>query len=139
MDLTCDETLVNGCPGYRLMIDNYIIIGFITDDNYKEILVKAVNEYEGLREENENRVSEIKKLGKNEYLKNKLLHMSSEALTIKLLDRMTNVADYPTNEYIEDTLSLMDFISDNRLDKSDDQKSFIVEIKNICLQKHQYF
>jgi hypothetical protein len=60
MILTCDTSLVNGCPGYRLIIDDYRIIGFLTDEDYKEPLITAFNEYQALKEENEKLKKELK-------------------------------------------------------------------------------
>ena len=58
--------------------------------------------------------NEIKNIGKNEYLKNKLLKISSYALTIKLVDRLSNILDNPTDKYKSDTIDLVLFLEKNR-------------------------
>lgn len=70
----------------------------------------------------------IKKIGKNEYLKEKMLNMSKYALTLKLVDRLANVLDAPKPNYLKDTLSLMAYITDNRYDITDTQKNIIRDI-----------
>ena len=61
----------------------------------------------------------IKEIGKNEYLKSKMINMSKYALTLKLVDRLANVLDTPSKKYLSDTLDLMSFISSNRDSLSD--------------------
>lgn len=59
---------------------------------------------------------EIKKLGKTEYLKNKMTHMSSYGLVIKLSDRLDNVRDLSTTsetfqkKYTKETLEILDHL-----------------------------
>jgi len=57
---------------------------------------------------------EIKRLGKNEYLKLKLVQMSSYALTIKLVDRLSNIIDSPKKSYVKDTLDLLIYLEKDR-------------------------
>ncbi len=57
---------------------------------------------------------EIQRIGKNEYLKRKLLGLSSYGLVIKLVDRLSNVLDNPTEKYKKATIELMDFIANER-------------------------
>lgn len=56
----------------------------------------------------------IKKMGKLEYLKKRLVGMSSYALVDKLCDRLYNINDNPTPKMIADTKELMVFLKDNR-------------------------
>ena len=51
----------------------------------------------------------IEKMGKNEYLKNKMVNMSKYALTLKLVDRLANILDTPKQKYIQDTLVLLTY------------------------------
>lgn len=57
---------------------------------------------------------EIKKLGKNEYLKKKLLSLTPYGLTIKLVDRLSNVMDMPSEKYLSDTVELLNYLATNR-------------------------
>jgi (p)ppGpp synthase/HD superfamily hydrolase len=58
--------------------------------------------------------TQIATLGKNEYMKKKLLGLSNYALTVKLIDRLANVMDHPTSEYKVDTIDLMNHVSRRR-------------------------
>lgn len=78
--------------------------------------------------------NEIKKLkeqygdqAKNEYLKRKMLGMSSYALVIKLCDRLANIMDNPTEKYKKDTNELLSFLLTNRR-ISKTQKKIISDI-----------
>lgn len=57
---------------------------------------------------------EIKLIGKLEYLKKKMVAMSSYGLVLKLLDRLANVMDMPTEQTKKDTIELLDHITRNR-------------------------
>jgi (p)ppGpp synthase/HD superfamily hydrolase len=70
---------------------------------------------------------EIKRIGKLEYHKKKLIHMSKYAFTIKLCDRMANIVDSPTDKYKRDTQSLLIFLQHNR-DLSETQARIIEDI-----------
>lgn len=54
------------------------------------------------------------KLGKAEYLKKRFIGYSSYALTIKLLDRLANIMDNPTQKTITDTINILNFVKENR-------------------------
>ncbi len=56
----------------------------------------------------------IKKMGKNEYLIQKMIGMSKYALTIKLVDRLANIKDKPSLKYAKDTTVLLEELSKNR-------------------------
>jgi len=75
--------------------------------------------------------NQIKKIGKLEYLKTKLLGISSYALVIKLADRLHNISDNPTQKTIEDTRELIDHLVINRkLSKT--HQIIIEEIRKLC-------
>jgi (p)ppGpp synthase/HD superfamily hydrolase len=57
---------------------------------------------------------EISKIGKHEYMKIKLIGLSSFGLRLKLADRLANIQDFPTKTYVVNTLDLMDFLKTNR-------------------------
>ena len=64
---------------------------------------------------------EIKKIGKTQYLANKMAKMSSYALVIKLADRLDNVQDIKTakskkwqERYRAETEQVLDYIEKNR-------------------------
>lgn len=56
----------------------------------------------------------VKKLGKQAYMKQKLLKLTSYALTLKLVDRLANVMDNPRERYVHQTIELMDYLRMNR-------------------------
>ena len=72
----------------------------------------------------------IEKYGKNNYLKRKMIGMSSYALVIKLVDRLSNIMDNPTDKYCKDTIKLLNYISLNRK-ISNTHKKIIKDIKKI--------
>ena len=53
---------------------------------------------------------EIDRVGKKEYLKSKMVGISSYALVIKLADRLHNVSDSPTAKTIEDTADILKYL-----------------------------
>jgi (p)ppGpp synthase/HD superfamily hydrolase len=68
------------------------------------------------------------KMGKKEYLMKKMLGMSSWALTIKLVDRLANLTDAPTEKTKEDTKEILFFLEKNRkLSKT--QKHIVKDLK----------
>ncbi len=74
----------------------------------------------------------IEKLGKNEYLKQKMVKMSKYTFTLKLLDRYSNIIDAPTEKYVNDTLDMMEYLKANREDLSAKQTIIIEDIKKAC-------
>ena len=74
----------------------------------------------------------IKEIGKNEYLKQKMIKMSKYAFILKLLDRYSNIIDGPTKKYVNNTLEMMDFLKTNRVDITDKQIKIIGDIENAC-------
>lgn len=77
---------------------------------------------------------QIRKLGKLEYHKLKLVGMSSWGLVLKLGDRMHNVSDNPTDKMLEETEILMTHLAENRkLSKT--QFAMVNEINKIVREK----
>jgi len=56
----------------------------------------------------------LRKIGKPKLLKKKLLEVTKYTLTIKMVDRLSNIEDGPTEKYLNDTLELLDFLKKNR-------------------------
>lgn len=72
----------------------------------------------------------MKEVGKLEYCKKRWFGMSSYALYIKLCDRLYNISDTPTQEAIDITKELLNYLEKNRkLTKS--HKAVIVEIRKV--------
>lgn len=72
--------------------------------------------------------------GKLEYQKKKLVGMSSYGLIIKLVDRLHNISDFPTDRMIGETIFLMTHLQKNRkLSKT--HKTIIKDILILCKQK----
>jgi len=74
----------------------------------------------------------LKELGKNEYLKQKMLKMSQYAFTLKLLDRLSNIMDGPREGYVKKTLNMMAFLLENRSDVTKRQANIIADIQKEC-------
>jgi len=77
----------------------------------------------------------IKEIGKNEYLKNKMLKMSKYAFVLKLVDRLANISDLPSEKYLKDTINMMNFLLKNREELSETQILIINDIKDNCFKK----
>jgi myo-inositol-1(or 4)-monophosphatase len=73
----------------------------------------------------------IEKLGKNEYLKQKMINMSKYAFILKLLDRYSNILDNPAKKYVDLTIDMMEFLKENRKDITTLQ----LEIINLIIQE----
>lgn len=89
------------------------------------VSLKEISEKFGLKvasivEELTSDENEIKKVGKTEYLKNKMLNISSYALVIKLSYRLDNVKDLKDmddafrNKYKKETMEIMQALSFGR-------------------------
>lgn len=101
-----------------------------TDTNFVELATEFNPLIASIVLELTSDVEEIKKIGKNEYLKKKLCGISNYALVCKLLDRLHNISDNPKTSYIEDTKNLLYHIERNRkLTKT--QKNIIRDIKEV--------
>lgn len=79
----------------------------------------------------------IQELGKNDYLKQKMLKMSQYAFTLKLLDRLSNIMDEPKSGYVKKTLILTQYLLENRLEITERQHGIIDDIRYEC-RKLQY-
>ena len=79
---------------------------------------------------------EIKKVGKNEYMKKHMSGMSKYAFLLKLADRLSNVMDQPKKEYVKDTLDLMNYLESNRV-LTKTHKTIINKIKEVCYEKEK--
>ena len=110
-----------------------------TDTNFVEIATIFSPLVSGLVLELTSDKEEISRLraslgklkGKTEYLKKKLVGMSSYALVIKLVDRLSNVSDNPSKDYLESTTELMKHLSENR-SLSNTQKNIVGDIMKIA-------
>jgi len=78
---------------------------------------------------------QIQKLGKLEYHKKKLHGMSSYGLTLKLIDRLANIKDNPTQKYKDDTLELLSYVKTARK-LSATQQAIMADIINEIHQTH---
>jgi (p)ppGpp synthase/HD superfamily hydrolase len=59
-------------------------------------------------------VEQVKVLGKTTYLAIKMVNMSSYGLTLKLLDRLSNVMDNPTESYKKSTIDIIQYVKNVR-------------------------
>lgn len=75
----------------------------------------------------------IKKMGKNEYLIQKMILMSKYAFVLKLVDRFSNIVDEPGEAYVKKTLLMMSRLKDEREDLTDTQYEIILDIERECL------
>ena len=105
-----------------------------TKTTYNEILKRFGAGVMSLVEELTSDPAAVKKLGKNEYLKKKLAGISSYALVIKLIDRLSNVTDNPTEKYVNDTIDLLKYLKKNRkLSKT--HQAIAADIEAVCQEK----
>lgn len=68
---------------------------------------------------------QIKKIGKMAYLKKKMVGMSSYALTLKLVDRLANMTDHPSDKAKSDTREILTYLVENR--KCNNTQNKIIE------------
>ena len=85
-----------------------------TETTYMDLVIDYGKDIADLVLEVTNDPIEIQKLGKLEYTKNKMLHMTNYGLIIKLADNLDNITDEPTLKQITRYLSVIDFIKVNR-------------------------
>ena len=76
--------------------------------------------------------SRIKEIGKNAYLKAKMVSMSKYGFILKLVDRLANVSDGPTAKYLKDTLELMAYLKTERKGLTARHMMIIGEIEKTC-------
>jgi hypothetical protein len=60
-----------------------------------------------------------------------MVGMSCYGLTLKLLDRLSNISDAPKASYVEDTVDMMNFIFENRKINAT-QAKIMNDILTIC-------
>jgi len=77
---------------------------------------------------------EIKRLGKKEYIKKRMIEISSYALVCKLIDRLSNILDNPRENYIQDTIETMLYLKHNR-DLSRTHRLILADILLECYAK----
>lgn len=75
---------------------------------------------------------EIALIGKKEYQKKKLLHMSSYGLLLKLADRYQNMSEHPTDQMKKDTEELMIELLEKRSTLTRAHRELISDIKKLC-------
>ena len=121
-------------------LDEMLVAAILHDclEDTKTTFVELVKEFTPLVAslvlELSNDPAEIKKVGKLEYQKKKLVGMSSYGLVIKLADRLHNISDQPTMKMILDTMDLMAYLMKNRkLSKT--HKALVADILKICSTK----
>jgi (p)ppGpp synthase/HD superfamily hydrolase len=105
-----------------------------TNTTLSEIISKFGSLVGNLVNELTSDTTEIQRVGKVVYLKHKMVGMSSYGLTLKLLDRLSNISDSPKTSYIEDTVDMMNFIFENR-QVNRTQYKIINDILTICKEK----
>lgn len=74
----------------------------------------------------------IGRMGKNNYLKDKMLHMSKYSFICKLCDRLGNILDSPQIKYVQDTIDLINYVRRNRKGQSDNQIALMNKILSTC-------
>ena len=99
-DLICaallHDTIEDTNTSYKEIYDEF---GFLVADLVKELTSDD---------------KEIKRIGKKAHLIEKMLKMSTYALTIKLIDRLGNLMDSPKFQTYIDTLEIINEINKNR-------------------------
>lgn len=70
-------------------------------------------------------------LGKTNYLRKRMLGMSSYALVLKLCDRLDNLSDHPNEKMVSGTLEILDWLGRYRT-LSRTQQALISDIRQIC-------
>lgn len=75
---------------------------------------------------------QIKRVGKNEYLKHKMLGMSKYAFILKLVDRFANISDEPKEKYVANTIELIEYLFKNREDITKTQSDLMTAILTEC-------
>lgn len=104
-----------------------------TDTSFSEIVTEFSPLVASLVLELTNDDSIIKEVGKLQYMKTKLIGISSYALTIKLADRLANMSDKPTQKSINETVEIIKHISKERK-LSTTQTALCKDIMGVCLK-----
>jgi (p)ppGpp synthase/HD superfamily hydrolase len=117
-------------------LDELIAAGYLHDTledtktNYEELLTFFGPLVASLVLEVTNDKSKYTKATKMSYMQQKMLNMSSYALSLKLCDRLHNITDYPTRDTLVETVELIDFIEKNR-SLSKTQQTLVEEIRKV--------
>lgn len=102
-----------------------------TDATFAEIADKFGPMVASIVFELTNDENAIKAVGKTEYMKKKMIGLSSYALVIKLVDRLHNMSDHPTDKMKTDTIDIIEHLMENRkLSKT--QSAICADILEIC-------
>lgn len=76
--------------------------------------------------------AEVRRVGKLAHQKTKVVGISSYGLVCKLVDRLHNITDHPTDKMVAETLELMSHLKKNRkLSKT--QQRIVGDIEERCL------
>jgi len=101
-----------------------------TKTSYEELLAEFGMPITTLVFELTSDQKQIEIMGKTNYLKKKLVGMTTYAFFIKLCDRLCNLMDNPTEKLISDTQEILKYVMTQRkLTKS--HKAVITEIDNV--------
>jgi GTP pyrophosphokinase len=109
-----------------------------TDTTLKEIQDIFGTLVAGLVLELTSNTNEVKRLGKTEYLSDKIVRMSPYARSIKLGDRLDNVSDlweYNTEKRlskVSNTLEILEYVEQHCKELNSTQKNLIKAIKDKC-------
>lgn len=85
-----------------------------TDTTFEDLVVEFGPFIATLVYELTNDEEKMKELGKLEYQKKKMHGMTSYGLTLKLIDRLANIQDNPTESYRQCTLELLSYVKEVR-------------------------
>jgi len=77
----------------------------------------------------------VKSMGKTQYLQQKMVRMSDSALLIKLCDRLDNISDAPTDDYLTSTLAILRHLGGARVLTRAQLKA--VEAIHQVIERHQ--
>lgn len=118
------ESLVSACLLHDVQED--------CDVSNDELRARFGNLIANLVDELTSDEKQIKIIGKTNYLMLKLVSMSSYGLTIKLVDRLSNLMDYPTDNYKKSTIQIIQYLRQNR-NMNKTQSSIALDILLECI------
>ena len=85
-----------------------------TETSFADLATRFTPLVASLVQELTSDAAEIARVGKREYLKSKMVGISSYALVIKLADRLHNISDRPTPKMVADTLEILAHVQTTR-------------------------
>ncbi len=100
------DSLISACLLHDTVEDCGVSIEQIRQQ-FGDLTANIVNELTSDEEQ-------IKILGKTTYLSIKMVNISSYGLTLKLLDRLSNVMDNPTESYRKSTIDIIQYVKNVR-------------------------